>query len=621
MSPAELAARNNPSFEMLSDTGRALDAHVDRETGLEAAIGAALTGWLTERRTEAVLGAIDAAEGGDSQAVRGASAVTTARLASMAWIGPVAQVEVASLSWLGATIGAPFLMSTFTQRIGETIDSSPGPTTSHDERTEGNLHTVADTTSSSRTTVSGSTVTVDFESSQVSTTTDTTTGTVVARSNHVMRVHAEVNACPDTAGGVTLKLSIDLSASADGSGGGAIELHTTFEQQGQVGDDAWLTSQTDTEQTNVSRTAADGTQSSGSVSSSTSFGQAPGGGSATLTGHQAGPTTGSMPASEMAGWQAFIRISIATMSALALNDAQEQWRGGKCIRLESTETGRDVDVNERVPFTVKVFHKIDGGELDKPVVATLAGDKSVNPDGTEQRAPASITYVAPAQPGGTAVVTARSTSNRGIGWLDIRFRAEDALVLELEIDSRITVASLNTYPVIDGEAKVFGRIRLERNPADGTWRGTGTLVSTTTSGSGGCNINTITGTGSYDWVVRELVVSPGIAPEQIMLSMDSGPVSEQPDRFSLPLCRSATLTGTLNTWENLFFGLHNADYKSKGLLIDGWSAGSGIDHWGEGFEVARTTWTGNCADNPALAQVAECSETTSFRIHSVRASP
>jgi len=51
-----------------------------------------------------------------------------------------------------------------------------------------------------------------------------------------------------------------------------------------------------------------------------------------------------------------------------------------------------------------------------------------------------------------------------------------------------------------------GIIRLEQNPATHTWGGMWTLTSSTVPGPAGCQTISISGFGTYDWVVRDTIV-------------------------------------------------------------------------------------------------------------------
>jgi hypothetical protein len=106
-----------------------------------------------------------------------------------------------------------------------------------------------------------------------------------------------------------------------------------------------------------------------------------------------------------------------------LKTAQKAWRGGKCVRIEATERSRKVRPSEVVPFTAQPWHKIDRSRLDKPVVASFAGQLSVTPVDTPVDAPASFTFTA-ARTEKIGRIELTSTSNRGIGKLSLQFEVE-----------------------------------------------------------------------------------------------------------------------------------------------------------------------------------------------------
>ncbi len=190
------------------------------------------------------------------------------------------------------------------------------------------------------------------------------------------------------------------------------------------------------------------------------------------------------------------------------------------------------------------------------------------------------------------------------------------LAIELEIDSKITVRQITGYLVVEGVASASGRIGLEGNPETGIWHGVGTLVSKTTSGRGGCGSIHIEGEGAYDWVVREAVVSPGIAAEQIVVHMDSGPIAENPDKFEIDACPTG-FDGLLNTWENSFFQVHRADFKAKGFEVGGWTLQATEATWQTGGLIATASWTGSCGSTP----IVDCTDDTTFRLYAVVTGP
>ncbi len=183
--------------------------------------------------------------------------------------------------------------------------------------------------------------------------------------------------------------------------------------------------------------------------------------------------------------------------------------------------------------------------------------------------------------------------------------------LDLEIDSTITVRSMSGLPV-DGVTTAKGRIRLEKDPSGDTWRGTGTLASTTSSKASGCPSMRIQGEGTYDWVVRSATAGPDVPADKIVVSMDSGPIAENPDGFVADMC-SGPIDGVMNTWENAFFTVHRAEFKAQGFEVIGWTPEGTTDAWTAGGPIATTVWTGDCTQ-PLLS---DCHARTTFRLVAV----
>lgn len=112
------------------------------------------------------------------------------------------------------------------------------------------------------------------------------------------------------------------------------------------------------------------------------------------------------------GAEIMLRIA-ATSAAPAFEKA---WRSGSCIEVIVDPKGGEVDSESVTDLTVKVKHKIEGNELDKPVEGKLAhGVKSIDPAGSKQKAPAKFRYTAGSESGDVGGVRFESVSNRGIG--------------------------------------------------------------------------------------------------------------------------------------------------------------------------------------------------------------
>jgi hypothetical protein len=602
-------ALQDGSLTRLATTGSDLDAAVDQAVGRTAALGGATVDWLTDRRSATVVKALDAARVEHS-------AISATGLSRQ----PTAQGGAGGLmTWVGSTAAVTMGLSSFTQQVGSDASAAGQPTTSHDVTTINGLTTEADTTTTFHASVSGSTVVVDGDVTQASTTTDAQ-GAVVSSGTYRSHVHAELSACPDSNGTVSLTMSVDLSSST--SVGGSFTATATSHQKGQVGDDAYLQSVTEDLDVSQQVVAPSGSRTAGSSKRSVSFIQKPNGGGFDRISEASGSVgQGTMDPTESIRWANFMQLTVTLASMESFKDAQKQWRGGKCVRVESSEHSRNVSADDTIRFDAEPVQAIDGTHLTKPIVASLTGSQAVQPQGTEQPAPASFTYVAGPGIGDRGTVTLTSTSNRGIGTLALTFVVEPSVVLELEIDSRIVPTVLNGLKVIRGHATAKGRIRLEET-APGHWSGDGNLVSETNSAGGGCMTVRVIGDGSYDWQVRDVRAAPDVVAADMFVDMDAGTASEQPDIFAADMC-STTLKGTMNTWENAFFTVYNARKGVHGLRVTQWTLKATPDTWIHGGLVATAGWSGSCPATTVAGQTVkgllECTDRTTFRLWAVPA--
>jgi hypothetical protein len=112
-------------------------------------------------------------------------------------------------------------------------------------------------------------------------------------------------------------------------------------------------------------------------------------------------------------------LAARLMEMTAQNTAprfEKAWRSGICVEVLVDPESRDVDPASITTVNVKVKHKIDGAEIDKPVEAKLSsGVKSIDPSATKQKAPAIFRFTAGSDDGDFGFITFESVSNRGIG--------------------------------------------------------------------------------------------------------------------------------------------------------------------------------------------------------------
>lgn len=613
--PAELIeALADPSRQRAAAVGEALDARIDEQIGLVAALGPELVGWLTDRRSDAYRSVLEPF-GVDT------TALAPRRLSTepVAAAGPP---DVAfGAAWFGASIMAPLYMNVGMSQVGNGTGQLPTqPTTTTSTRTE-NGQTLTDTiTIDAKITISGSTVRADVKLVQRTDVSDAASGAAIGSSTGNAQIIAEVNACPNPDGEVELTLTLDLSNDASGlPGGSSFTMHSDEQFIGHVDDDAWLASADETATMDYTLTPPGGTAQTGSGTRAFTHTYASGGGRGTITAANSTVGQGTMDPSESVKWQTMVLMTSMMARTQVMEKAQDTWRtNGKCVEIKTDERTRTVDPDENVQIEARLMHVFDGNLLTKPVIATLSGTKSVAPAGQEQDSPAPIVYVAGPNAGDVGTVTMKSTSNRGIAEARLAFTVAPPVVVELEISSEIKVTTLGGLPVASGVAKAEGRIRLEESLQD-TWFGEGLLTSTTTSRSEGCPSVRISGQGAYDWKINQVIVGPGVPAQDIVAHMDAGTIVEAPDRHVTNVC-STVLRDKLNTWENLFFTVHRAEFGANGFRVDGWTLVATPDTWVTGGLIANATWKASCGPTVVRGvkiDVVACDSDTTFSLYAV----
>ncbi len=622
--PAELVeALADPSRQRAAAVGEALDARIDEQIGLVAALGPDVVGWLTDRRSDAYRSVLED-QGVDT------TALAPRRLSTepIAAAGPAAAGpgDVAfGMAWFGASIMAPLYVGVGMSQVGNGNGQLPTqPTTSVDTRTEDGKVIKDTTTIDARLTISGATVRADVQLIQRTDVSDAATGAAIGSSTGNAHIIAEVNACPNPDGEVELTLTIDLSNDAAGlPGGSSFTMHSDERFIGHVDDDAWLVSADETATMDYTVTPPSGPAQTGSGTRAFTHTYGPGGGRSTITAANSTVGQGTMDPNESVKWQTMVLMTSMIARTQVMEEAQKTWRtSGKCVEIKTDERSRTVDPDEQVQIEARLMHVFDGNLLTKPIVATLSGTKTVLPAGEEQDSPAPITYIASSTTGAVGTVTMKSTSNRGIANLDLRFTVAPPIVVELEIESTITVTKLAGLRVVQGTAKAEGRIRLDES-TENTWFGEGLLDSTTSSRAGGCQSVKVSGQGAYDWRVNEVIAGPDVPANEIVANMDAGSLVESPDRFVANLCTTST-SGTMNTWENLFFDAHRDQFLENGFRVDGWTLVATPDTWVNGGPIAEARWTGACkamiVQGIAVTPVA-CTTDTTFRLNAIQAPP
>ncbi|HEX5590494.1 MAG TPA: hypothetical protein VFX65_09415 [Candidatus Limnocylindrales bacterium] len=446
-------------------------------------------------------------------------------------------------------------------------------------------------------------------------------GAVVETVTTTSRGIVEVNRCPAADGSVDGHYSLDYALNS--TGGASSSFNVAGRVTGQVLDDAYLHGFTIDAQ--GATQGAGGIDRAVTVQATASVGSSGNTGAISL-GAATATTVRADPNATNADMTELIRLTTSPafmIVALLFEKAQGQWRTGACVEVGSFPGSGDVDPNESVQLIVDVKHKIEGVALrGAPVKGTMTGGRSFTPSDTDVPSPHGFTYVATNRLGDVGKVHFVSTSRRGIGTLDLEFEVTTEFELELEIDSRIAVSMYTTFGTAT-EVHVRGAIRLIRDETTQLWSGRGNLTSTLTSSGPGCPSIVFSGSGTYNWAVRDVRAEPGLPTSQIEAWMDAPPAVESFDNYVAVACPNITLTGHVNLWENLFFILERDRFGAKGFHVDRFDAlGVNTDVWRDGLELgSAATWTRSCSDIPDFATLhTACTEMTNFTLRVVEPS-
>lgn len=390
----------------------ALIADVVRASGIIDAIGA--DGWAavdSQMRTALAKAFEDAGVAGTSR--------RTASLAD----GPPRTAAGGAAVGLAVAPASALVSSTLRDPSGGLSNSDVGAT-STSERTVSGRREVATTTMRIASSLANGRISATVEFGVDVTTYDAATGQQTGTMSYHSSGTIDMDLCPDASGKVRGRVSMELRGNT--ASAGSMDVTVDAEVIGEVGDDAYLHSvEAHGTTSESSTTASQGTRSS-TVSGSMSGpvgqtgGYAPG--DMTSQGQVDAETGEPMTAAELDDRFATIGTAIRVAVSEIGEKAQEQWRGGACVEIRSTERSRDVAVNELVQFEARVFHKIEQVELTKQIVPTFAGEASLDPVDIPVTPPVLLSYKAAARVDRTGTVTLTSTSNRGIGTLDLAFR-------------------------------------------------------------------------------------------------------------------------------------------------------------------------------------------------------
>lgn len=322
-------------------------------------------------------------------------------------------------------------------------------------------------------------VKLDQGQAEATSTVETTTGSLTG----TIKTRLQFDLCPKADGSVHLSFMSDSRLRSTASGVGA-NVTVTVEQTRFVNDNAeFITSEID----QTARVEA------------ASFG---GGGSNTYVEYQKvlstvkGEMSGralrtSSRATQTDVDNAASMAAMATVNSVALTSAAEKsFRSGRCVTLKPTSTpGKRTGVKPGTSFSIDAAPRstIDGTPTGGTVRADLSGGASLQPAGTNVKADAQFTYVAPGEKQKTATITFEARSKRGIGKATLDFQTEQGLAFIAEgglddFQGTGTICDFSQPFEISGRGVVNKFV--PTSPTTGTYSYTGNLGGFTVFGSG-----------------------------------------------------------------------------------------------------------------------------------------
>jgi hypothetical protein len=388
-----------------------LAAGIVARTGIETVLGVGGWAWVQDTLTDVLNGA---RPGTVTAGVSRLVASTSADLPMTA---------LGSGAGLGLGLAAGIMTQVMANPSGPLSNLDAPFDTTHEQTANGE-RTVAHMSGRLASSVTGSrisaTVDIGIDVSVFDATTGQLKDTVTFRSTGTV----DLDLCPDPNGIVRGHVSLHLDGGTGAAGQSSMGIEADV--VGTVFNDAYLHNVDVDGSTTEATTDAAGAARGSTVSAGFSTPVAQNGSFDPngISGHgQVDSETGEPLTSDEVTAR-YGRIGSAAGFAIYLlgQEAQKHWRGGACVEIHSTETGRDVRPNERVQFSATPYHKVERRDLRKPIVAEFTGEKSADPLDTPIPAPALFDFVAASLKDRTGTFTLTSTSNRGIGKLDVTFR-------------------------------------------------------------------------------------------------------------------------------------------------------------------------------------------------------
>ncbi|HXG26810.1 MAG TPA: hypothetical protein VNL94_08175 [Candidatus Binatia bacterium] len=364
--------------------------------------------------------------------------------------------SLANAGVVGLALAAAFTMfSTPSNSSGANIDlDSTQSQTANGETSTARVATTIQFGSS------GSQLSADVSLSVDVTVTNATSGAVLRTARFLSRGTIKLDLCPDSSGKARGHVSMRVEGGTSADGAGVVEVESDVEVT--VGDDAWIQSVTG-DGTSTQTTAGPGRGPRRSVvtagfTAPVSRAGIIDAGRGSERGRILEESGEPLTEAEATAAARQVGSTMGVATYVVATRAQDHWRGGNCVEIRATEQTRKVKKNETVQFEARVWHKVEGVELTKPIHSAFAGTASLDPVDVEVPSPMLLSFKAGPNLDDQGTVSLTTTSNRGIGTLDITFTVAGGWFIDgANFGGRLKGLKCGDPPgdwVIDGTYKV-----------------------------------------------------------------------------------------------------------------------------------------------------------------------
>jgi len=245
--------------------------------------------------------------------------------------------------------------------------------------------------------------------------------------NGKVKIKIHMDACPDTQGKLTVHLDVDSSMSVSGKPGTGGHVHTQFDYERYLDDDAHLIDNSDGGASNL-RIQLGGIENFEQQQVDITTGHERGGKEVFIHHDESGLSI--FHPEEVDRMRGMIRGAellntvIAEAMLRGLGSASAPWESGRCVKLDVTSDPskrKGIRPNTAFDLEAKPRAKADGAPAGGNVTAILSGGASLQPASGKVAADAKFQYAGPDKKDQAANVQFEARSKRGVGKATLEF--------------------------------------------------------------------------------------------------------------------------------------------------------------------------------------------------------